>query len=228
MEFLEKEEFLSFAISCGLEEKKQKSAERFLKKVSNKNREFFVLPDGKKHGREEMFTNGKLTKIINQWFGKKRGKETKFKDGKVIKITNWKNGKKHGKEIMFDELSVMDFLTMERNKYSCQRTTNWFEGEIKTRRTTVSKKSYLAVSNMVFSGGKMEKQTITISSKGKTVVLSSIDEVIENIKEYKLKLYKMRYYNPSNLPPYVKKFLEDNEVWKRTSEMCWYLSDKHI
>lgn len=94
-EFLRKRESLLFAITTCIFPKK----ERFLRFFSSKEREFWRLPNGKKHGKEKIF-RGEVLSSERMWEdGFLEGEEAVFdRRGGISRTMTWKKGKKHGRD----------------------------------------------------------------------------------------------------------------------------------
>nr|WNL50483.1 MORN repeat containing protein [Marseillevirus sp.] len=92
--FLKKRDAVRYFIATSPETDKK----IFLKSFKTKHRSFLRLPNGKKHGYEELyFWNGnvKLTRIWKE--GVLDGLETLYDDeGSVVSTTEWKDNKRHG------------------------------------------------------------------------------------------------------------------------------------
>lgn len=96
--YLAKREALCFAVASGIFPKK----ENFLRNVKKKEREYFSLPNGKKHGQEKIWKRGALTNTRNFSEGKLDGLEVLFNtDGSKIGTIEWVNGVKHGLTVRF-------------------------------------------------------------------------------------------------------------------------------
>nr|WNL49713.1 MORN repeat containing protein [Marseillevirus sp.] len=108
-EFLEKRESLTFAIASQSVPRK----ERFLKFYRSKHREFWLLPNKKKHGPEKIFHGGITTSERTWKDGFLHGEETNFTySGKMYEMRTWRNGVRHGKTVRLQSDSI---------------STNWWE-----------------------------------------------------------------------------------------------------
>lgn len=100
MEFLEKREYLSFCL-CGFSERMEKAKEKFSIVVVENEENFLylktrysVLPDGKKHGKEFVWCDGKLQSETEYKDGEIHGKKfIWYKSGKMESAAKYKKGK---------------------------------------------------------------------------------------------------------------------------------------
>lgn len=103
-DFLEKSEALSFAVATNILPEKK----RFLKLYKSEHREFWLLPNRKKHGPENILVNGVITSRRTWENGYLHGEETNFtREGKVYETRSWKGGVRHGKttKVYYDRTS---------------------------------------------------------------------------------------------------------------------------
>nr|WQM86804.1 hypothetical protein [Marseillevirus cajuinensis] len=108
-EFLKKRETTSFSVATG----ELPKPERFLKFCKSEHREFWLLPNKKKHGPENILFDGTVTSQRTWKQGFLHGPETNFTYcGKRYEIRTWKEGVRHGLSTRF---------------YKTRTTENWWE-----------------------------------------------------------------------------------------------------
>ncbi|AMN83917.1 hypothetical protein D5b_00502 [Faustovirus] len=73
------------------------------KKVVEYDKKYYILPNGKHHGREVCYyASGKVRYECDYVDGKKHGKEIwYYKSGKIRWMNNYVDDKKHGKEVCY-------------------------------------------------------------------------------------------------------------------------------
>ncbi|AEA07206.1 hypothetical protein LAU_0356 [Lausannevirus] len=92
--FLEKREALSFTLAMNIAPKK----ESFVKFYKSEHREFWLLPNKKKHGPEVILCNGVATSQRTWKDGFLDGEERNFTyRGKLYETRTWKMGIRHGR-----------------------------------------------------------------------------------------------------------------------------------
>ncbi|AMQ10914.1 hypothetical protein [Brazilian marseillevirus] len=121
-EFLEKKESLSFAVATIILPRK----ERFLKFYKSEHREFWLLPNRKKHGPEKILSNGIATSRRTWEDGFLHGEERNFThEGKLYEVRSWKRGVRHGTSFRY---------------YNDRTSENWWEDGKLVHGTCTSKK----------------------------------------------------------------------------------------
>ncbi|BAU80277.1 hypothetical protein A9K97_gp074 [Tokyovirus A1] len=99
-EFLNKREALVFAVATLCSPKK----ERFLKFHSSKHREFWLLPNKKKHGPEKIFCGEVVTSERTWKNGLLHGEETLYTEkGRMFGMRTWRDGIRHGKTLRIEK-----------------------------------------------------------------------------------------------------------------------------
>lgn len=141
-EFLEAREFLSFLLSFGIEDKKRpESAKRrlssLIKKVETKQDikyeiEYFILPNGKKHGKYiSKCGRGKEAIVeIEYKDGKQIFRRVFYKTGEKLSETNYVNGRKHGKYLKwYRNGNLHSEINYDDGKYHGKTKEWWKNGK---------------------------------------------------------------------------------------------------